>query len=166
MIMFDFSLQLLCTSKSGTLSRLVREIHQVGLQYQSHQIETNGDESRISITAAGVLNCTLESLEELFANFPEVLQVQQMRVTSDGRDVTEFKTVISETQVAAGEQLTPAVVLAAEKRLSEILGPVASVIVEAVAPNCADAGALYSRLAEELNDQEERDSFLSIIVRR
>lgn len=161
--MFDFSLQLLCTSKPGTLSRLVREIHQVGLQYQAHQIETSGNESRISITAIGVLNCTLESLEELFNNFPEVLQVQQMRVTSEGKDVDQFRTVVSKTQVAASEHLTPAVVLAAEKRLSDILGPIASVIVDAVVPGCANAGQLYARLARELDDQDERDSFLSVI---
>jgi len=161
--MFDFSLQLLCTSKPGTLSRLVREIHQVGLQYQAHQIKTSGAESRISIEAIGELNCTLESLEEMFGNFPEVLQVQQMRVTSDGKEVTEFKTIVSETQVAARKQLTPAVVLAAEKRLADILGPVASVIVDAVAQECANAGELYARLADELNDQDERDYFLSIV---
>jgi hypothetical protein len=161
--MFDFSLQLLCTSKPGTLSRLVREIHQVGLQYQAHQINTSGDQSEISITAVGELNCSLESLEEMFGNFPEVLQVKQLRVSRDGKDVTEFKTVVSETRIASGERLTPAVVLAAEKRLSDILGPVASVIVESVAQNCADAGELYARLAEELNDQNERDHFLSVI---
>lgn len=161
--MFDFSLQLLCSSKSGTLSRLVREIHQVGLQYRAHQISTSGDQSQISISAVGALNCSLESLEEMFANFAEVIQVQQLRVTSDGKDVTEFKTIVSETQVASGEQLTPAVVLAAEKRLSDILGPVASVIVEAVSQHCADAGELYARLAEELNDQDERDYFLSVV---
>jgi len=161
--MYDFSLQLLCTSKPGTLSRLIREIHQVGLQYQAHRIETSGDESRISISATGVLNCSLESLEELFVGFPEVLHVQQMRITSDGKDVTEFRTVVSETHVAASEQLTPAVVLAAEKRLSDILGPVASVIVEVVAQDCVDAGELYTRLAGELNDQDERDYFLSVI---
>jgi hypothetical protein len=161
--MFDFSLQLLCTSKPGTLSRLVREIHQVGLQYQAHQINTSGDQSEISITAVGELNCSLESLEEMFGNFPEVLQVKQLRVSRDGKDVTEFKTVVSETRIASGERLTPAVVLAAEKRLSDILGPVASVIVESVAQNCADAGELYARLAEELNDQDERDHFLSVI---
>ena len=161
--MFDFSLRLLCTSKPGTLSRLVREIHQVGLRYQAHQINTSGDQSQISITAIGVLNCSLENLEEMFGNFPEVIQVQQMRVTSDGKDVTEFKTIVSETQVASGEHLTPAVVLAAERRLSDILGPVASVIVESVAQDCADAGELYARLAEELNDQAERDHFMSVI---
>lgn len=161
--MFDFSLQLLCTSKPGTLSRLVREIHQVGLQYQSHQINTSGAESRISITAIGVMNCTLESLEELFNDFPEVLQVEQMRVTRDGKDVSEFKTVVSETHVAAREHLTPAVILAAEKRLADILGPVASVIVDAVAQDCSNASELYSRLAEELSDQQERDHFLSVI---
>lgn len=161
--MFDFSLQLLCTGKSGTLSRLVREIGQVGLQYRGHRIESEGDHSRIWIDAMGDPNCSLESLQELFAEFPEVLEVVQLSLSEDGRDVTNFRTRVSETHLSDAEHLTPAVILAAEKRLSDILGPVASVIVEAVAPECADAGELYARLAEELNDQEERDYFLSVI---
>ena len=161
--MFDLSLQLLCTSRSGTLSRLVREIGQVGLQYRGHRIESDGDRSRISIDAFGDPNCSLENLQELFASFPEVLEVLQLRLSSDGRNVTEFKTRVSETRLSASEQLTPAVILAAEKRLSDILGPVASVIVETIAPQCADAGELYARLADELNDQEERDYFLSVV---
>jgi len=41
--MFDVSLQLLCTSKSGTLSRVIREINLSGLQYKHHQIESVGE---------------------------------------------------------------------------------------------------------------------------
>jgi hypothetical protein len=41
--MFDVSLQLLCTSKSGTLSRVIREINLLGLQYKHHQIEYPGE---------------------------------------------------------------------------------------------------------------------------
>jgi hypothetical protein len=94
-----------------------------------------------------------------------VLEIVQLRLSSGGRDVTEFKTRVSATHVSDHEQLTPAVVLAAEKRLSDILGPVASVIVETVAPQCKDAGELYARLAGELNDDEEREYFLSIVDR-
>ncbi len=161
--MFDFSLQLLCTSRAGTLSRLVREIGQVGLQYRGHRIESGGDKSVITIDAAGDPNCSLESLHELFSQFPEVLEIQHLRLSSDGKDVTEFKTQVSETHVSDAEHLTPAVILAAEKRLSDILGPVASVIVETIAPQCADAGELYARLADELNDPEEREYFLAVV---
>lgn len=161
--MFDFSLQLLCTGRPGTLSRLVREIGQVGLQYRGHRIESEDDKSIISIDAVGDPNCSLESLHELFGNFPEVLEILQLRLSSDGRDVTQFKTQVSEIHVSDAEHLTPAVILAAEKRLSDILGPVASVIVETIAPQCANAGELYARLADELNDQEERDHFLSVV---
>ena len=74
------------------------------------------------------------------------------------------KTVwLSPDHIAAQERLTPAVILAAEKRLSEILGPVASFIVESTAKDCRNTGELFARLAEELNDQSERDYFLSII---
>ncbi|MDH3389908.1 MAG: hypothetical protein OEN02_18630 [Gammaproteobacteria bacterium] len=161
--MFDVSLRLLCTSKSGTLSRVIRELNLVGLQYQSHQIETRGDRARISIGAVGDLNCSLESLEELLGAISEVLSVEDLQISRDGKAVTEFRTRVSETRISADEHLSPAVILAAEKRLSDILGPVASVIVEAVAGNCAVAGELYTRLADELDTQEERDYFLSII---
>lgn len=163
--MYDFSLELLCNGKAGTLSRLVREIGQVGLQYRGHRIERDGENCRIAIDAAGDPNCSLETLEQLFADFPGVLEVLQLRLSSDGRDVTEFRTRVPEIHVADSEQLTPAVILAAEKRLSDILGPVASVIVESVAPRCADAGELYARLAEELDDDEERRHFLAVLDR-
>lgn len=161
--MLDVSLQLLCTTRSGTLSRLIREMKQVGLEYRGHKISINGDYTHIEIDAAGELNCSRAAFEQIFDAFPEVLQLQEFNVTQDGREVTEFKTRVSNTHVATVEQLTPAVVLAAEKRLSEILGPVASVIVESVKDQCADAGELYRRLAAELNDEEERRYFLSIV---
>ena len=163
--MFDVSLQLLCTRKSGTLSRVIREIHLLGLQYKNHQIEFADEHTHITVNAIGELNCTRESLEELFDKFSEVLQVQNLNVRQDGKDVTQFKTTASETHISAHEPLTPAVVLAAEKRLSGILGPVASFIVESAAVESDSAGELFTRLAAELNDQGERDYFLSIIER-
>ena len=161
--MLDVSLQLLCTTRSGTLSRLIREMKQVGLQYQAHKISINGEYTHIEIDAAGELNCSRAGFEEVVAGFPEVLQIQQLKMSRDGKDISEFKIQVSETHVSTAEHLTPAVLLAAEKRLSEILGPVASVIVESVKDQCADAGELYRRLAAELNDDEERRIFLSIV---
>ena len=161
--MLDLRLQLLCSRKSGTLSRVVREISVVGLQYQNHQIETRGDEVHFTINASGDPNCNLENLRELFDGFPEVKQVIELRASRGGKDVTEFKTRVSSSRISAADQITPAVTLAAEKRLSDILGPVASVIVESVANNCRNVGELYTRLAAELNDEEERARFLSVI---
>jgi len=161
--MVDVSLQLLCTKKSGTLSRIVREINLLGLQYQNHQIKINGEESLITINASGDLNCTPESFVELFTGFPEVKEVQSLDLTRDGKSVQQYKTIVSETHIDANERLTPAVVLAAEKRMSEILGPVAAFIVESHARECRNAGELFTRLSEELDDQQERDYFLSII---
>jgi hypothetical protein len=163
--MFDVSLQLLCTSKSGTLSRVIREINLLGLQYRNHQIEFVGEHTRITVNAMGDLNFTRESLADLFDKFTEVLQVEGLEVSRDGKDVTEFRTMASENPIAAHEPLTPAMVLAAEKRLSRILGPVASFFVESAVQDSNNAGELFTRLAAELNDQDERDYFLSIIER-
>lgn len=161
--MLDVTLQLLCSKKPGTLSRVIREINVVGLQYQNHRIENNGDQVRLTINAAGDLNCNLDNLRDLFVGFPEVREVEQLRASRGGKDITEFRTRVSSSQISAADQITPAVILAAEKRLSDILGPVASVIVESMAKNCANVGELYTRLADELNDDEERRQFLSVI---
>lgn len=163
--MLDLTLQLLCSKKSGTLSRVIREFNVVGLQYQNHRIETSGDLVRFTINATGDPNCNLDNLRELFDSFPEVREIVQLSAAQDGKDITEFRTRVSSARMSAADHITPAVVLAAEKRLSDILGPVASVIVESVVNNCANVGELYTRLADELNDDEERTQFLSIIDR-
>ena len=120
----------------------------------------------MTINATGDPNCNLDNLRELFGDFPEVREVVELRAARDGKDITEFRTRVSSSRISADEHITPAMVLAAEKRLSDILGPVASVIVASVAGDYANAGQLYARLAEELDDEDERAEFLSIIVRK
>lgn len=161
--MLEVRLQLLCTKKPGTLSRVIREINMVGLHYVNHRIENDDDYSRITINANGDMNCSPESFREFFDDFPGVLGVQELSVSRGGKEVTEVRTRVSDTRLSAKDQITPAIVLSAEKRLADILGPVASLIVASVADNCANVGQLYVRLAEELNDDEERRQFLSVI---
>lgn len=161
--MLDISLRLKCTRKAGTLSRVVRDINLIGLQYKSHKIESDGDHSYISIMANGDLNCDLASLQEMLTQFPEVLVLEQLDVTRDGKAVTEIRTKRPETRISAQEPITPAVVLAAEKRLSQILGPASAFIVEMASDECANAGELFERLAQELNDEQDRTDFQAII---
>ena len=163
--MFEVSLQLLCSRKPGSLSRVIREINLLGLQYRNHKIDFDDRQTYITINASGELNCTRESLEELFGNLPEVMELQQLDITRDGKDVTGFKTRVSNARISTHEPLSPAVLLAAEKRLSDIMGPIASFIVEAAARESGNAGDLFARVAEELNDDSERAAFLSIIER-
>ena len=161
--MLEVRLQLLCTKKPGTLSRVIREINMVGLQYVDHRIEISDDYAQITINANGDMNCSPESFREFFDDFPGVLGVQELRVTRGGKKVTKVRTRVSNTRLSARDQITPAIVLSAERRLSDILGPVASLIVASVADDYANVGQLYARLAEELDDDEERRDFLSVI---
>lgn len=161
--MFDVRIVLTCSDKSGILSRIIREISLFGLTYQGHKIDHLNDGNRITVTASGEIGCSRETLEELFVSLPEVRGVDQLLITRNGREVTQFKIGTPDAQIAAAEQLTPAIVLAAEQRLSDILGPVASVIVEATAAQCRNAGELYRRLAQELNDEQERAEFLAVL---
>ena len=161
--MFDVSIQLLCSRKPGTLSRLIRDIKHFGLQYRDHDIVYNGDECEITVNGSGILNCSREDLIEILGELAEVKVVQKLTISKNGNEITTFRTRFSRDYIHASEPLTHTVLLAAEKRLAEIIGPVASYLVETAAENSQNAGELYRALAVELNDVRERQEFLSII---
>ena len=161
--MIDVSIQIYATKKSGTLSRIIREIKLFGLEYKRHNIKYQGDQCFIAIESSGELNCTRDTLIDLFESMPEVIMVDQLAITRDGEEVTEFRTTTSQAHIGAKEALSPAILLAAEKRMSEILGPVSSFLVEKAASNSRNVGDLYRLLSEELDDPEERKKFLEVI---
>ena len=161
--MFDISIQLLCSRKPGTLSRLIRDIKHFGLQYSDHDIVYDGDECEITVNGSGILNCSREDLIEILGELSEVKVVQKLTISRNGNEVTTFRTRFSRDNIHPSEPLTHTVLLAAEKRLAEIIGPVASYLVETAAGNSQNAGELYRALAGELNDVKERQEFLSII---
>jgi hypothetical protein len=161
--MFDVSIHLLCTRKSGTLSRIIRDIKLFGLQYQDHSIDYLGDQSLIVVNSAGELNCSQERLTKFFHEFDEIVDVPNVTIMRDGEEITEFRTTASKTHIGAKEPLSPAILLVAEKRLSEIMGPIASLLVETASQSSQNVGELYLQLSEELNDQIERKEFLSVI---
>jgi hypothetical protein len=161
--MFDVSIHLLCTRKSGTLSRIIRDIKLFGLQYQDHSIDYLGDQSLIVVNSVGELNCSQERLTKFFHEFDEIVDVPNVTIMRDGEEITEFRTTASKTHIGAKEPLSPAILLVAEKRLSEIMGPIASLLVETASQSSQNVGELYLQLSEELNDQIERKEFLSVI---
>lgn len=161
--MFDVSIKLLCSKKPGTLSRLIRDIKHFGLQYSDHDIVYNGEDCQITVNGSGVLNCTKEDLIEVLDDLTEVKEVQNLTISKDGHEITTFRTRYSKDFIPASEPLTHTVLLAAEKRLAEILGPVASFLVETAAENSQNAGELFEALSHELTDIDERKEFLSII---
>ena len=89
--MIEVRLQLRCTKKPGTLSRVIREINMVGLHYLDHRIENGDQYSRLTINANGEMNCSPESFREFFDDFPGVLEVQELTVTRGCIPVAEVK---------------------------------------------------------------------------
>jgi len=59
------------------------------------------------------------------------------------------------------QRLTPAVLTQATRRLAEHIGPVARVLVEREAPAAADAGQLYARLAQHIDNVAARQAFIA-----
>lgn len=161
--MFDVSIKLLCTRKPGTLSRLIRDIKHFGLQYSDHDIAYIGEDCQIIVNGSGILNCSKEDLIDVLNDLTEVKEVQNLTISKDGNEITTFRTRYSRDFIRSTEPLTQTVLLAAEKRLAEIMGPVASYLVETAAENSQNAGELFQALAYELTDLDDRNKFLSII---
>ena len=161
--MLEVSLVIRCTKKPGTLSRVIREIKLFGLDYKSHSINYENEFCLIEVNSSGELNCPREQLIQIFEALPTVLKIDRASILRDGVEVSEFRTATSNTHIAAADEITPAIILSTEKRLSEIMGPVADLLVEKAMQNSKTVGELYRNLAEELDDPDERKDFLSII---
>lgn len=162
--MIDVSIHILCERKPGILSRLIRDIKLFGLVYTGHNIEYTDDQCLISVDGHGELNCTREELQEMLNQFPGVLSVMDISIRHQGSEVSGHKTSITSERVNPEEALSPTILLMAEKRLAETLGPVANYLVETAAQNCNTCGELFNSLAGELNNDKERQAFLSIIA--
>lgn len=161
--MFDVTIELSCSKKPGTLSHLIRDIQRFGLQYTRHDISHHNNHCNLTIVGHGVLNCSRDDLLEILNDIPEVTQVRKLSIFRDGHEITTFRTEFSKDYIHTREPLSEAVLLSAEKRLAEIIGPIASYLVEMAARKCTNAGQLYKVLARELNGEEEKQQFLSII---
>ena len=161
--MIDVTIELTCSRKPGTLSRLIRDIKLFGLQYNSHGIKHFNDHCEIIIVGHGVLNCSREDLIKVLSDIPEITEVKSLTISRDGHEITTYRTEFSKDYIHAREPLSEAVLLSAEKRLAEILGPIASYLVEMAARKCTNAGQLYKVLARELGNDQEKEQFLAII---
>lgn len=161
--MIDVTINLICTQRPGTLSRLIRDIKQFGLIYSSHNIESRDGKNLISVHGTGELNCHKEKLIALLSALPEVISIIDITIIRDGIELDQIETQVSSELIKSNELLTPAILSTAEKRLSETLGPIASYLVETSAQTSRDTGELFHSLALELNTEVERQDFLSII---
>jgi hypothetical protein len=100
---------------------------------------------------------------EVLNHLPEVISIMAVTIIQDGQEIEQFETRNSNELMHSTDQLTPAILLTAEKRLAEILGPIANYLVETAAMSSSNTGELFHLLAEELNSDSERKDFLSII---
>jgi hypothetical protein len=159
----DVTIHLNCSRKPGTLSRLIRDMKKLGLIYSRHQIEHEQQQCVISVSGSGQLNCTRDRLIQIMEELPGVISVVKLQISRNGENIEAFKTRTSNELIHAQELLTPAILLTAEKRLAETIGPVAKYLVDSAAKTSSNTGELFYSLAEELNNDSERTEFLSII---
>ncbi len=165
--MARLSIRFQCTKKAGTLARLIKNVLLVGLTYERHHIDTWEDDCEISIIAQGSLNCSREKLIEIFEELPDVMKVQVTEFSAEG-DFEKAQVVdaasVAESRVSASELLTAEILLDVENKMTQIIGPVGRLLVESAAQSSRNVGELYAQLAEELDDEEDKNELLSSIL--
>ena len=161
--MIDVSIHLKCSKKPGTLSRLIRDIKLFGLIYSSHDIQYQQDYNLITVHGSGKLNCGRNRLIEVLNDLPEILSINSVKISRNGLEIKQVETQTSNELIHSKEPLTPPILLTAEKRLAEVIGPIAGFLVETAAISSQNTGELFAALAKELNTENEQKVFLSII---
>ena len=162
--MTDVSIHLICSHRAGTLSRLIRHIKSFGLTYKQHKIEDQGENNLITVCGSGELNCTRDALLNTFNNITEVISVKDIFISDD--DIERPDCTTQNEKMSPEAALTPAILLVAEQRLAEVLGPVANYLVTITAERSKNTGELFRSLAKELNTDAERRAFVSIVGKR
>ena len=101
----------------------------------------------------------------------EALTIKPNKVTSavkKNNKKVNLSRVSLNSMLKSHDVITPDVLKVAETKLSDFLGPVAPILVKQVSTtmNVSSVGQLFEILAKELNDNNERAEFLSIIETR
>jgi eukaryotic-like serine/threonine-protein kinase len=70
---------------------------------------------------------------------------------------------VQEAMPSTDEAISPETIEEASRLLATFLGPIAKVLAKRAAPQCTTRQQLYSKLAENLSDKDERNRFLRMI---
>jgi len=158
----DISIIASTKNKPGVLSKVIRELGHYGLIYEGQKMEINNNLRVIEFHCTGRLHCEKGRLISILEEIPNVIKIVDIIVKEDsGSDIKA-----SEGFLGDKEPLSSAVILAAEKKLSNIIGPVATYLVEQASKECSTVGELFLMLSKELDTEEERNNLISAVQYR
>ena len=189
-----FEITIITANEAGVLSELMRAVGTQGMMYRRNKKINEGNVDKVILTVEGNLSGDTSDLVSAIEELPLVEFVEGIEEVSSSRVFksatnSSVKPVVVKPKEASSEikrsakkrsdnskvssdliqpydVITPEVLKIAEKRLTDILGLVAPILVKqaSMLMNLNSAGQLFDALAEELNDDNERAQFLSIIA--
>lgn len=168
---------LLTTNKSGILSFIMLKCGAAGLSYRKNTIDKISDhERRLKVYFQGMFDCEQEYLVKILEQNPDILEVESIRINASNEDtfhsnqaaITPYAQketpVISPVSLLdARDAITADTLRIAEEKLSSMIGPVASILVNSAAKISKSNGDFFLILAGEL-EGEERQEFLSLVT--
>lgn len=162
---------IITSNKSGILSSIMLNSHKLGLTYRRNQLtKLDNDKSSMVISFVGKLNCTEAHFIKLMESHTEIHSVENIEIHKESNSTKVYSSPEETSEVEnthsliirAHDNITPKSLQIAEDRLTALLGPVASMLVESAASETKHIGDLFFLLAEELDDSEKHE-FLSIV---
>ena len=164
----DVIISIVTNGKAGVLSQIIRDIGHYGLVFKDMKFIQNQHNRMIKVYCSGKLHCASDRLIEILERHENVIKVENIEFNneSESKPVSNKKIHNADDKIMAHVEITPAVLLLAEKRLADIMGPVATILVEEASGQCSTAGELFQHLSVELDTEQEKNSFVSIIQQK
>ena len=171
---------LLTTNKTGILAKIMMTSAKHGLMvFKNHSDKIDENSSRFSIIFNGTIKTSPDELTQALEAVPDILSVESISANQAANpiqaDVSEPQNnsttpeaqsttpTSQSTDLRAIDVISPEALKIAEDKLSNIIGPVAPMLVESAASETKHIGDLFLLLAKDLENEEEKKDFLSVV---
>lgn len=167
------SITLITSGKSGVLASLILKAGKLGLKYRKNISNKLTNSLCMEFYFEGTLDYSESELVNIFKNHHQVEKIEKISLETDNAaDTNELNeknklridlplSNFSE-KLNSYDIITPVSLKIAEEKLTEHLGLVAPLLVEAASKKTKHIGDLFLLLSEEL-DSDERHTFLSSV---
>ena len=162
---------LLTSNKTGILSSIMMVGAKFGLMLVKNKfLKIDENNYRLFLFFNGKLNCSEYEFSNEITSHSEIYSVESIVLkyidlqgdSSTKSDIHAVESNIVSTNLRAFDLITPESLQIAESKLLNLLGPIASILVESAARETKHIGDLFVLLSKELEGKERHD-FLSLI---
>jgi len=146
----------------------MQKLGAMGLLFESSDIENNDDGVKFHLVCKGNLESIEDDIEKTLSTVPYVESIISIVIPTAHSDailedeITHFDNRTKKMKFQADEELTDDIIFLVEDRLSELLGPVANILLHKAVKKSKLVGELFLHLSDDLNDEQKKVFFNNV----